>query len=86
MGKVDREKDVKREKEEEERKEGFKPLSEIDETQWGLYDAEEADNLPVNLQFVGRRFEDEKVLAIAEFLLGELGMVMGRGVRGGERG
>jgi amidase len=32
-------------------------------------DAEEFDGLPISLQLVGRRFEDEKVLAILEYIL-----------------
>jgi amidase len=32
-------------------------------------DTEEFDGLPISLQLVGRRFEDEKVLAILECIL-----------------
>lgn len=31
-------------------------------------DAREFDGLPISLQLVGRRFEDEKVLAVLEYL------------------
>jgi Asp-tRNA(Asn)/Glu-tRNA(Gln) amidotransferase A subunit family amidase len=31
-------------------------------------DAQEFDGLPVSLQLVGRRFEDEKVLAVLEYI------------------
>jgi len=31
-------------------------------------DAKTFDNLPIGLQMVGRRFDDEKIIAILEFL------------------
>ena len=36
--------------------------------------SKECSGLPVSLQLVGRRFEDEKVVAIAEYIQRELGL------------
>jgi Asp-tRNA(Asn)/Glu-tRNA(Gln) amidotransferase A subunit family amidase len=62
----------------------FEPLSGKDEENWQLCkllhhkiprlltvvdDGNEFDGLPISLQLVGRRFEDEKVLAILEYIL-----------------
>ncbi|KAL5414614.1 hypothetical protein PMIN03_003114 [Paraphaeosphaeria minitans] len=44
------------------------PLSEHDAYHRKLWHPEEANGLPVSLQLVGRRFEDEKVLAILEHI------------------
>lgn len=60
VGKVDKERDVQCK--------GFKPMTNVDEDHWKLYDAGEFDGLPISLQLVGRRFEDEKVLAILEYI------------------
>ncbi|KUJ08556.1 amidase [Mollisia scopiformis] len=60
VGKVDKDKDVATK--------NFKPMTDIDEDHWKLYDAEEFDGLPISLQLVGRRFDDEKVLAILEYI------------------
>ncbi|KAH7370700.1 amidase signature domain-containing protein [Rhexocercosporidium sp. MPI-PUGE-AT-0058] len=46
----------------------FKPMTDIDEEHRKLYDAKEFEGLPVSLQLVGRRFEDEKVLAVLEYM------------------
>ncbi|ORX96559.1 amidase signature domain-containing protein [Clohesyomyces aquaticus] len=62
VSKVDKEVDVKVEKR------GFKALSGKDEENWGLYDKDAFHGLPVSLQLVGRRFDDEKVLGIAEYI------------------
>jgi len=35
----------------------------------GVDDVDEFHGLPISLQLVGRRFEDEKVLAILEYIL-----------------
>ncbi|PNP77086.1 hypothetical protein FNYG_09555 [Fusarium nygamai] len=40
----------------------YEPRNEIDARVWGLYDALAMEGLPVGLQLVGRRFEEEKVL------------------------
>ncbi|KAF2114742.1 amidase signature domain-containing protein [Lophiotrema nucula] len=45
-----------------------KGLSGSDEDNKKLWDPEEFDGLPVSLQLVGRRFDDEKVLAILEYI------------------
>ncbi|KAE9373330.1 amidase [Stipitochalara longipes BDJ] len=47
----------------------FVALSGKDEENWALYDAAEFHGLPISLQLVGRRFEDEKVLGILEYIL-----------------
>ncbi len=51
-----------------------KPLSGRDEENRKLWDAEEFHGVPVGLQLVGRRFEDEKVLGILEHIKGEIGL------------
>ncbi|KAF2679631.1 amidase [Lentithecium fluviatile CBS 122367] len=61
--KVDKQKDVWED-------EG-KALSGLDEDNRKLWDAEEFHGVPVGLQFVGRRFEDEKILAILEHLISD---------------
>ena len=43
-------------------------MNDIDKENWELYDPEEFHGLPISLQIVGRRFEDEKCIAVAEFL------------------
>ena len=37
----------------------------IDEWNWNLYDPEEVDGYPVNLQIIGRKLEEERVLGAA---------------------
>lgn len=44
---------------------GYTPRNEIDAWNRSLYDPETMDGHPVGLQLVGRRFEEEKVLAVA---------------------
>jgi amidase len=76
VGKVDKSLDIARK--------DFKPMSGKDEENWelckllpsinpplltGVDDANEFDGLPISLQLVGRRFKDEKVLAILEYIL-----------------
>lgn len=46
----------------------FKPMTDVDEEHWKLYDPNEFDGLPISLQLVGRRFEDEKVIAVLQYL------------------
>jgi len=46
----------------------FKPVSEIDEKTQATYDAEIYDGAHVSLQIVCRRLEEEKVLAISEYV------------------
>ncbi|KAF2174923.1 amidase [Zopfia rhizophila CBS 207.26] len=57
---VDKEVDVKPKR--------FKPMSGLDEENWNLYDPETFHGLPISLQLVCRRFEDEKVLGILEYM------------------
>lgn len=52
----------------------FKPISGHDSDNHKLYDPEEFHGLPVGLQLVGRRFEDEKVLRILDQLHCSIGM------------
>ncbi|KAG9239306.1 acetamidase [Amylocarpus encephaloides] len=51
----------------------FKPRSELDAFNWNLYDPATMDGHPVGLQIVGRRFEEEKVLAAAKVFEDVLG-------------
>jgi amidase len=62
----------------------FKAMTKVDKDNWklcellfrtkvlpqliGIDDANEFDGLPISLQLVGRRFEDEKVLAILDYI------------------
>jgi amidase len=64
--KVDKQRDRQEESEE--------PLSGQDEDNRKLWDADEFDGVPVSLQLVGRRFEDEKVLAILEHMTSRIGL------------
>ena len=43
----------------------FTPRNPLDEWNWNLYDAERVDGYPVNLQIIGKKFEEEKVLGAA---------------------
>ncbi|KAK3371231.1 amidase signature domain-containing protein [Lasiosphaeria ovina] len=45
--------------------ESYQPLNPIDEQNWGAYDPEIYDGAPVGVQLVARKFEEEKILAIA---------------------
>lgn len=47
-------------------KQNLKPFNENDAQLQSLYDPETFDKLPLSVQLVARRFEDEKLLAIAE--------------------
>ena len=51
-----------------------KALSGHDEDNRKLWDETEFDGVPVSLQLVGRRFEDEKILAILEHLTSQIGL------------
>ncbi|KAF2792864.1 amidase [Melanomma pulvis-pyrius CBS 109.77] len=64
--KVDKERDVPEAR--------FKGMNGLDKDNWKLYDAKEVHGVPVSLQLVGRRFEDEKVLAILEFMMAKIGL------------
>ena len=43
----------------------YVPRNKLDEWNWGLYDPESMDGLPLSVQIVGRRLEEEKVLGAA---------------------
>ncbi|KAL7920152.1 amidase signature domain-containing protein [Trichoderma austrokoningii] len=43
-------------------------MSDLDKENWKLYNPELFHDMPVGLQMVGRRFDDEKVIAILKFL------------------
>ena len=45
--------------------EPYVPRNALDEWNWNLYDASQVDGYPVNLQLVGRKLEEEKVLGTA---------------------
>lgn len=44
----------------------YVPRNALDEANWALYDPEVMDGLPVSVQIVGKRLEEEKVLGIAQ--------------------
>ncbi|KAK6846198.1 amidase [Apiospora arundinis] len=50
----------------------FQPASELDKKIQSDYDPELYDGAPVSLQIIGRRYQEEKLMAIAEWLEGEL--------------
>ncbi|PQE33815.1 general amidase protein [Rutstroemia sp. NJR-2017a WRK4] len=50
----------------------YKPLNPADEQLWKSYDPEIYDGAHVGLQIVGRRFQEEKILAITEMLAAAL--------------
>ncbi|KAE9982075.1 hypothetical protein EG327_005968 [Venturia inaequalis] len=43
-------------------------MSPIDKDMWEWYDPKLYDKMPVSLQLIGRRHQDEKVIAVAQFL------------------
>ncbi|KAJ5986790.1 hypothetical protein N7451_011155 [Penicillium sp. IBT 35674x] len=45
--------------------EGYIPRNALDEWNWNLYDADQVVGYPVNLQIIGRKLEEEKVLGAA---------------------
>ncbi|KAF7919378.1 uncharacterized protein EAE97_011710 [Botrytis byssoidea] len=51
----------------------YKPLNAEDEKVWKCYDPEVYDGAHVSVQIVGRRFQEEKVIAITEMLGDALG-------------
>lgn len=54
----------------------FKPRNEIEKSQYKMYDADKMHGLPVGIQIVGRRLQEEKVmegLKLVEQLLQEDG-------------
>ncbi|KAF5635107.1 general amidase [Fusarium tjaetaba] len=48
--------------------EGYEPLGEMDRKNWQAYDVDLYDGAPVGVQIVGRKFEEEKCLAIARIV------------------
>jgi amidase len=46
----------------------FEPLNDLDAKNWKGYDADIYDGAPVGLQIVGRKYEEEKIWAIAKIL------------------
>ncbi|KAI4190375.1 MAG: hypothetical protein L6R41_000827 [Letrouitia leprolyta] len=50
----------------------FKPMSKADETIMSCYDPEIYDGSHVSVQLIGRRLQEEKVLAITEYVAGVL--------------
>ncbi|KAG4428877.1 hypothetical protein IFR05_015638 [Cadophora sp. M221] len=53
--------------------EGYKALNDMDEKVWEAYDPELYDGTHVSVQLVGRRFQEEKLLALTEYLGDALG-------------
>ncbi|KAF3042086.1 hypothetical protein E8E12_000676 [Didymella heteroderae] len=49
-------------------------LGELDHENSELWDPEEFHGAPVSLQLVGRRFEDEKIVAILEYITDKIGL------------
>ncbi|KAL9035733.1 MAG: hypothetical protein Q9180_004700 [Flavoplaca navasiana] len=47
---------------------GYQPLNEVDRKNWEAYDPETYDGAPVGLQIVARKWEEEKVWAIAKII------------------
>jgi amidase len=56
------------------KEESFKPLSGHDTDNHKLYDAAEFHGVPISLQLVGRRFEDEKVLKVLQLIKEKIGL------------
>ncbi|KAL9036399.1 MAG: hypothetical protein Q9214_006152 [Letrouitia sp. 1 TL-2023] len=48
--------------------ENYEPLNDIDAKNWDAYNADTYDGAPVGLQIVGRKYEEEKVWAIAKII------------------
>ncbi|KAJ5099163.1 Amidase [Penicillium argentinense] len=45
--------------------EPYTPRNPLDEWNWGLYDVDQVDGYPVNLQIIGKKLDEEKVLGAA---------------------
>ncbi|KAI9702416.1 MAG: hypothetical protein M1836_000895 [Candelina mexicana] len=54
--------------------ENYLPLNEKDEYNHRLYKPSRYQDAPVSLQLVGRRYEDEKVLEVLEFIKNQIGL------------
>ncbi|KAJ5628398.1 Amidase [Penicillium lividum] len=48
--------------------EPYIPRNALDEWNWKLYDADQVDGYPVNLQIIGKKLEEEKVLGAAHIV------------------
>ncbi|KAJ5752317.1 Amidase [Penicillium odoratum] len=48
--------------------EPYIPRNALDEWNWKLYDADQVDGYPVNLQIIGKKLEEEKVLGAANIV------------------
>lgn len=46
----------------------YQPRNALDEWNWNLYDPDLMHNMPVGLQIVGRRLEEEKVLGAGKMI------------------
>jgi amidase len=53
--------------------EGYKPVDETDKEVWESYDPKIYQGAHVSLQVVGRRLQEEKMLAVAEYVGGVIG-------------
>lgn len=51
----------------------YEPLNELDKKNWDAYDPDIYDGAPVGVQLVARKFEEEKILGIAEVVTKALG-------------
>lgn len=47
---------------------GYKPLSDQDKQAYDAYDADMYDGAHVSIQLIGRRLQEEKMLALAEYI------------------
>ncbi|KAF1957625.1 amidase [Byssothecium circinans] len=65
---------TKVDKEKDKLEPGGRSLSGHDEDNGKLWDPEEFDGVPVSLQLVGRRFDDEKILAVLEHVSALIGL------------
>ncbi|KAK9474665.1 amidase signature domain-containing protein [Dipodascopsis tothii] len=52
----------------------YEPVNDWDKTNWAIYDIEKMHGLPISLQLVGRKLEEEKVLAGTEVVVEALGL------------
>jgi amidase len=53
----------------------YQPRNDLDKWNWELYDPEVMHGMPVGLQIVGRRLEEEKVLSAGKVIVGVLRML-----------
>ncbi|KAI9765220.1 MAG: hypothetical protein M1840_007712 [Geoglossum simile] len=52
----------------------YKPMNDVDRDHWKMYDPRKFHGLPISLQLVGRRFEDEKIIAVLEYIKEAIGL------------